>query len=88
MPKITDQNKIKRLLLRCPGISNREAATLCGCSEGTVRNVRSEIEQAIKPPLSENELIQIKEILSDALSLKANAGGRIKTEIRKVLEMI
>lgn len=88
MPKVTDQNKIRKLLIRCPGISNREAAHLCDCSEGTVRRVRANVAEIDQRVLSQSDIDEIREILTNALSLKANAGGKIKTEIRRVLSMI
>ena len=40
------------------------------------------------PSDAENVKDEIRDILQRALSLRANAGGRIKEEIRKVLSMI
>lgn len=88
MPRVTDQNKIKKLLIRCPELSNREAAHLCDCSEGTVRKVRAEIVGNGQFALSQNSIDEIKDILTNALSLRANAGGKIKTEIKRVLAML
>jgi hypothetical protein len=34
------------------------------------------------------DIDEVVEILTEALTLKSNAGGKIKTEIRKVLEII
>lgn len=88
MPKKTDQDKIKKLLLRCPGISNREAGVLCGCSEGTVRNVRAGTEKVCASGLSKDDVDEIRNILAGSLHLKANAGGKIKAEIRKAMLII
>ena len=35
-----------------------------------------------------SEMAEVVEILTEALKLKSNAGGKIKVEIRKVLELL
>jgi hypothetical protein len=37
---------------------------------------------------SEFDLDEVTQVLQEALELKANAGGKIKTKIRKVLELL
>jgi hypothetical protein len=37
---------------------------------------------------SEFDLDEVTQVLQEALELKANAGGKIKNEIRKVLELL
>jgi hypothetical protein len=37
---------------------------------------------------SEFDLDEVTQVLQEALELKANAGGKIKTEIRKALELL
>ena len=56
---------------------------------------KEKIKQGLKPDsqteknrIVSNHLTLSKEILSDALNLKANAGGKIKQEIRKALVLL
>ena len=73
-------------------LSGRVAAGLLGVSEATVRRARhdaaKQAESTANTGLSNVELTQAVGILRDALELKANAGGRIKTRIREALEKL
>lgn len=42
----------------------------------------------LQPPSQHRELDKVIQILNDALSLKANSGGKIKEKIKEALEVI
>ena len=79
------QQKVYELLT-----SNRALARELGFSELTVRKAKAMIKQDTPDPVrvSLEELEQAIRHLEHGLELKANAGGAIKAEIRKALEIL
>jgi len=82
------QQKVYELLT-----SNRALARELGFSELTVRKAKARIKQNTPDEpdpgrVSPEELAQAIRHLEHGLTLPANKGGAIKTEIRKALEIL
>jgi hypothetical protein len=65
---------------------------ICRCDHGTAPKAESRVvlkqRETAQGALSKDKLSQATALLGRSLQLKANAGGAIKTEVRKALSIL
>lgn len=84
-----DYQQIALLLTDPNEISNRELARWLCVSEAQIRKAKKYALECKKDQQNSGlQLDEVRTILEDALSLKANAGGAIKAEIRRALDLM
>lgn len=84
-----DYKQIALLLTDPNEISNRKLAQWLNVSEAQIRKAKKCAVDCNKSDKKEDDrLDEVRSILAESLNLKANAGGAIKAEIRRALELI